>query len=202
MTSAPSDHADKYNDPRVRISRRGILIGCFVLLFGIAGAALSIWARRTQLEKSTQFWGADTILALQLAEEMELIPNTPPAESTENASAAGQPQPPVRLSGMPGLGHLRHVLLDDRSYHWDTQRDQPIAATADPSQIMVLRLTDPTMQRFPETRIAIALDSGWVGPENGSRQVQLNERFRVAMPTFLKRIANYEPLRSEMRDDD
>ncbi|MGC6551623.1 MAG: hypothetical protein ACON5D_19910, partial [Rubripirellula sp.] len=62
--TAEDPHADKYNDPRVQITRRGIAIAIGVGLFGIAGAAVSIVGRSTQLEKTSQFWGEKTILAL------------------------------------------------------------------------------------------------------------------------------------------
>jgi hypothetical protein len=206
MTSPHDDHADKYNDPRVRITRKGLLIGVCVLLFGIGGSALSIWARRTRLEKSTEFWGPDVIQALQLAEEVELISmprsSAAPIGTTAQTDTSTQPTPPpVRLSGMPGLGHLRHVLLDDRSYRWDSIRAESVSSLPAQSPCMMLRLTDPTANRFPEAGIVIDLERGWVGLQGGRRQVQLNERYQSAMPTFLKRIANYEPLRAEMREE-
>ena len=106
---------------------------------------------------------------------------------------------PVRLSGMPGLGHLRHTLLDDRSFSWETVREQSIVTRAQSEPCMLLRLTDPTAERFPEARIVVALESGWVGLETANQEVRLTERFRGALPTYLKRVANYEPLRSEVR---
>lgn len=195
MTPSTDDHADKYNDPRVSISRRGILLGVFVVLFGIAGAGFSIWARRTQLEKSTEFWGADVILALQLAEEVELIPSVDLPDSETGSSSE-----PVRLSGMPGLGHLRHVLLDDRSYQWDSVVQDSIASRIEEFPCMILRLSDPTVHRFPDTEIVIDLENGWLGLRDGTNQVQLGERFQTAIPLFLKRVANYEPLRADMRE--
>lgn len=195
MTSPTDEHADKYNDPRAVISRRGILLGVFVVLFGIGGAALSIWARRTHLEKSTEFWGTDYIMALQLAEEVELF-----ATVDQPDSELGSSSEPVRLSGMPGLGHLRHVLLDDRSYQWDTVTAEPIRSRAGKSPCMMLRLTDPTVNRFPEAVIVIDLENGWIGKRDGQNQVQLTERYQTAMPVFLKQIANYEPQRVEMRE--
>jgi hypothetical protein len=210
------EHADKYDDPRVRITRRGLLLGVAVVLFGILGAGLSIWARRTKLEKTTEFWGQDVITGLQLAEEVELIPYqkpsaSPPApESGGSAEAEVEPlegdpgsalpaearqQAPIRLSGMPGLGHLRHVLLDDRSYDWDSVRQQPVEQLYRDPSCMVLRLTDPTAHRFSEVRLVLGLDTGWVGRDGGSKQIRLNDRFQNAMPNFLKRIADYEPVR-------
>ncbi|MEM6364602.1 MAG: hypothetical protein AAF745_09255 [Planctomycetota bacterium] len=193
-TPQTNPHADKYSDPRVKFSRRGLLFFGVVILFGVFGAGFSIYARRTRLEQTTRFWGDEVILALQLAEEIELLPSLDPNPET------GEPPEPVRLSGMPGLGHLRHVLLDERSYHWETESSEPITSRRDDPAFMVLRLTDPSAERFSEVNIALALESGWVGLKDGQSQVQLNDRFRTAMPNFLKRIANYEPLRAEMRD--
>lgn len=202
-----SDHSDKYNDPRVKISKRGVMLGIAVVCFGVAGSALSIWARKTELDQTTAFFGPDTITALQLAEEVELLRSF---ESDANSPGSEQLSDPVRLSGMPGLGHLRHTLLDDRSYNWDSigaATSEP--ATSDPAaeasdapsetETMVIRLTDPTAHRFPETNLIIQLDSGWVRLAGADEKVQLNDRFRTALPTFLKRVANYEPLRSEVR---
>ncbi|MEM6472417.1 MAG: hypothetical protein AAF802_22840 [Planctomycetota bacterium] len=179
----PIAHSDKYNDPRATTTRRGILIGFAVVVFGVSGAALSIWSRRTRLEKTTEFWGPNTITALQLAEEVELIPD--PMQAPEKL---------VRISGLPGLGHLRHVLLDERSYDWESgkKKSLPIGETT-----MVLRLTDPSEKRFPEQRLVIDLETGKVGHEGGGEMVQLNERFQSAMPNFLKQIADFEPLRVE-----
>ena len=183
-------HADKYNDPRVTISRRGILLGVAVVCFGVAGSALSIWMRKTSLTQTRAFWGADVITALQLAEEVELLRLAGGPDSGEIE--------PVRLSGMPGLGHLRHTFLDDRSYDWDSVRALADEQSGE-SETIVIRLTDPTAGRFPETRLAIQLESGWVTVEGTDQEVRLNDRFRNAVPTYLRRVANYEPMRSEVR---
>ncbi|WP_372894870.1 hypothetical protein [Stieleria sp.] len=195
MTSPTDDHsdrhADKFNDPRAEFTRRGILLGVGVALFGIGGAALSIWARRTRLEQSTQFWGPEVIEAFQLAAEIHLIsqPDQPASEAQ-----------PLRLTGMPGLGHLRHLLLDDRSYIWDSVRDEPIRSRLNESSCMTLWFSDPEAKRFPDAKVIIDLDQGWIGKQDGNQQVQLAERFRNALPAFLKRIADFEPLRVEMRE--
>ena len=185
------NHSDKFNDPRVRITRTGILMALAVVVLGVAGAALSIWARKTRLEHSTEFWGPEVVRALQLAQEVELIPE---ANSESSAST-------VRLTGMPGLGHLRHVLLDDRSYDWSSAKDRVADGPLSQAGVMVLRFTDAGANRFPDADAIIDLEQGWVGLRHGKRQVQLNERFRTAVPTFLKRVANYEQLRSDLRED-
>jgi hypothetical protein len=102
---------------------------------------------------------------------------------------------------MPGLGHLRHLLLDDRSYDWQTAADRPVRGVGEAdAEIMVLRFSDPEAQRFPPSSVAVDLREGRVGPSEGERSVVLNERFRNALPNFLRRVANYEPLRAEMRE--
>ena len=113
-TSSADSHADKYNDPRAVVTARGIWIGIGVLIFGILGAAGSIYQRKTRLEESRAFWGDDTILALQLAERIRM------------ESVCGVDFKPVELTATPGLGHLRHVLLDDRSYWWESAEQDTV----------------------------------------------------------------------------
>ena len=188
-TATTTDHADKYNDPRARITRRGILWGLAVVLLGIVGAISSIYARRTRLEKTTEFWGPETILALQLAEIIELD------------AGLGESRKTVILSGMPGLGHLRRALLDERNFLWETEQDAPISevcASAE-ARCVVLRLTDPTAQRFDEIRIQIDLNSGSMGPAQGSKRVQANERVRPALRHFLDTVMTYDQQRYDER---
>ncbi|OYP37500.1 hypothetical protein [Rhodopirellula sp. MGV] len=189
---ASSDpHSDKYNDPRVKITKRGILLGLFVIAFGIVGGGLSIWARRTKSEQTTKFWGEQVVTAFQLAEEIELFP--PPNDD-------GEPVASVRLSGMPGLGHLRHMFLDDRSYDWDSVVDEGFNHEPQ-SELIVLKWSDPTGNRFPEFKVAVDPLDGWVGVLPGKAKVRLNERFREAVPSYLKQIADFEPQRVENRKD-
>ncbi len=194
-------HADKYNDPRAKITARGIWLGVGVLLFGIVGAAGSIYQRKTKLEKSRQFWGDETILALQLAERMRM------------ESVSGKTFDPVELTATPGLGHLRHALLDERSYLWQSADDQPMASccgsdTADvqpetkekPKACVRLVLTDPTAHRFEPVRLIVDLDDGWVGPEDDNRRVQTTRRVRPALAKFLSMLINVQQKRYDFRD--
>ena len=168
-------HADKYNDPRVQITRRGILMGVGVLILGIIGAAGSIYARKTRLEKSREFWGDETILALQLAERIQMV------------ALCGKDFGTVELTATPGLGHLRHALLDERSYQWDSSStDSVMEMCANESdQCVQLRLTDPTAHRFEIVEINLDLKDGWVGPSDGSRRVRTTKRVRPALGKFL-----------------
>lgn len=76
--------------------------------------------------KTTEFWGPEAISAFQLAPmvKLEIRDGKEPAE--------------VDLTGMPGLGHLRHALLEQRHYEWDTE-----AAASVESSVTQYRLTVP-----------------------------------------------------------
>ncbi|TWT91161.1 hypothetical protein [Stieleria varia] len=202
MNEIDNPHDDKFNDPRVSVTRRGILIGVAILVLGVLGAIGSIYARRTRLEKSRAYWGDDTITALQLAERVELV------------SISGKEFEPVNLSGTPGLGHLRHSLLDERSYLWDSTKDNPVtslSAAAD-SYVVELRFSDPTEHRFAERGIQLDMNDGWVGlvlAENSAaekripaveQRVQLIERVRPALRKFLETLINVQQKSYDQRN--
>ena len=161
------------------ITRRGVLIGIAVGLLGFVGAVGSIYARRTHLEETTKFWGEETITALQLAEKIDmLITDSDGGSDTEES---------VQLSGMPGLGHLRRALLDERNFIWPATMDSPIETVCgnENARCIQLRLSDPTANRFDPIHIRLDLNSGWVGKSMGSARVQANERVRPALRHFL-----------------
>lgn len=182
-------HDDKYNDPRVKVTRRGLLLGVGVIVFAVIGAAWSIWARSTRLEKTTEFFGAETIAALQLAERVQLLPR--------GESKLEQ----VELTATPGLGYLRHALLDERHYLWDTVTDRPVSelCASEGAFCVALRLTDPTAQRFPETLIDLELRGGWVGLARGGRRVQVTERVQPALQHYLQTLMHVEQRRYGVR---
>ena len=187
-------HYDKYHDPRVKITKRGVLLGFGVLVLGILGAAGSIYARKTRLEQTTRFWGQETILALQLAEKIQLRANG------ENDFE------PVDLTGTPSLGHLRHALLDERSFDWNTERSGAVAEMCQkPTEgqrisCVRIRLTDPTAKRIGEIDIDLDLVGGWIGPANGSRRVQATKWVRPKLKKYFETIVNVQRLRSDLRN--
>lgn len=185
-------HADKYNDPRAKITRRGIGIGLLVAVFAVLGAAASIYGRRTRLVESTRYWGDDTILALQLAEKIELLPRR------------GREFPEVDLTGTPGLGHLRRALLDERNYDWESVSEQSVLAHSEGDDentlVITLRLTDPTVHRFETVLIDIDLKQGWLGHADEPRSVRYAERKRSGLRHYLITIMNKEKNRYDLRD--
>lgn len=190
---ADHDHADKYNDPRAKITTRGVLIGLGIFLLAILGAGLSIYGRKTRLEQTTQFWGAETIGALQLAERIELRPRG--AETFES----------VDLSGTPGLGHLRRLLLDERNYDWTTAGSGDALQdcgdrVGEKPRCIQIRLTDPTANRFDPVEIDVDLQTGWLGPSDGSQRVQVLERAQPKLANYFATIISVQQLRSDFRD--
>jgi hypothetical protein len=193
LASASGRHADKYNDPRVSITRRGILLGIAVAGLGVAGAATSIYLRRTRLEQTTRFWGPETITALQLGERMQLLPR------------GGQEFEPVELTATPGLGHLRRALLDERNFDWETETDgsvlekceKPISESPKCVQLLI---TDPTAHRFSTVEIDLDLNGGWVGPSDGSGRVRATEWVRPKLRNFLTTIMDVEQKRYDFRE--
>jgi hypothetical protein len=189
-------HADKYNDPRVNITRRGVLMGVAVLVVATITAGLSIYARKTPLVKTTKFWGQETITALQLAERMELLPR-----GNDNFDR-------VELTTTPGLGHLRRALLDERNFDWETVDNQSVASgwatdseeqSDDSPNSVQLRLTDPTGHRVGTIEIDIDLVHGWVGPSDGSRRVKVTQYVRPKLKNYFKTVVNVTQKRYDDR---
>lgn len=191
-SAAADPHADKYNDPRVKFTLRGILLLVLVLVFGVVGSAASIYLRRTQLVESTRFWGQETITGLQLAERIHLLSRDANGFET------------VELSGTPGLGHLRRLLLDERNYDWSTETKGSAAefcgqSDSEEVRCVQLRLTDPTAHRIGTIEIDIDLDRGWVGPSDGSRRVGVAERVQPKLENYFSVIITVEQLRYDQR---
>lgn len=184
-----ASHADKYGDPRARVTARGVWLGLALLVAAAVFAGLSIHARRTRLAKSTEFWGETTIKALQLADQVHLLP------------AGDTPLEPVELTAVPGLGHLRRALLDERHFLWQTASDQPVSdkCRAEEALCVRLRLADPSGQRVPPTEILLELNEGWVGPADGSKRVRANPRVQRALRYQLMTWMNVQPEHYDLR---
>lgn len=200
-------HADKYNDPRVSVTWQGIMSLVVIVIVGAVVAVASVRARKTQLTRTIEFWGTPTVTALQLADRVHLIRRDFDESNT------------VELTAMPGLGHIRRALLDERHYDWNTQTDGSVAelcrqssspAAADPPvaaktearptaaskaekvRYVQLQFADPSGGRVPVTTIDLDLHSGFVGPADGSRRVQVNDRVRPALKHQLSLLMSFQ----------
>lgn len=175
--------------PKTPITGRAIAMGVAIVLAAIIVAGASIYFRRTQLEQTTRFWGQDTILAMQSAPHVTLQFDADPDGTT------------IDLSGTPGLGHLRHALLEQRHYRWETE--QPLSIEElDAADAKLARLTfsDPqpdSSRRIPTAVIRLELQSGWVGRSDGARRVQLIDRAQPAVRHFLTTLRNVQQARSD-----
>ncbi|PHQ36554.1 hypothetical protein [Rhodopirellula bahusiensis] len=198
---AVDPHADKYNDPRVVVTRTQVLALVAIFVVGAIAAVVSIYARKTKLEKTTKFWGPDVITAIQLGDHVELIPG-PGADFSQ-----------VELTAFPGLGHLRKALLEENHYQWATVEDFSVEALADVpatedfageanEQPMVVRLefSDPHYKRVPPALIDVELISGTVGPADGSQRVKVTDRVRPALRHQLGLLMKVSEMRYSQRN--
>lgn len=202
--SQPGLPADWVDHPKTPITRRAILIGIGLLALGVVGAVTSIWARRTQIEKTTEFLGIETIRALQYApgvtlrlepEPADMPSSTAASASVDTATSLPGAGPPavfkeIELTGTPGLGHLRHALLDERHYDWTTRNDRSIESLRSPrTRMATLTFSDPLGVIAPAT-IHLELTEGRVGTPQGDRSVRLIPRVQPAIRHFLVVISN------------
>jgi len=169
--------------PKIPITRRAVWMGVVIAILGVVGAFASIYARRTQLEKTTEFLGADAILAIQILPQVSLQ-----LEDIGNDGLVAAKR--IDLTGTPGLGHLRHALLDERHYDWATKTTGSIESlrTAT-SRMAILTFSDPRNQ-YPSASIHVELIDGWVGLLGGEQRVQLITRAQPAVRHFLTVISN------------
>lgn len=179
--------------PKIPITRRAVLAGVAIMILGVIGAVASIYARRTRLELTTEFWGPDAILAMQVSPQVTLRLEAVGAQ-------ANQESKDIDLTGTPGLGHLRHALLDQRHYDWQTRTDSPVESLRDEkTRMATLTFSDP-LEKFPTATIELELIGGWVGPpvsgqpselgQSGGQRVQLITRAQPAVRHFLTIISN------------
>jgi hypothetical protein len=200
-------HADKYSDPRVQITRRGIWMGVLLTIVATIAALGSIYARRTRLEKSTEFWGPQTIESLQLAGSIKLVPMGSDSIKT------------IDLTGTPGLGHLRRAILDERHYDWTTVESASAVEQCDGRTIgkknmpgcVRLHLSDAFSdpKRFPDIEIDLNLVDGWIGPhstptsdggqDKSLSRVRFSEHVRPKMQNYFATIMNVEQLKYDDR---
>ena len=188
---SPSPRPEHWVDhPQIPITRRAIWGGVAILLLAVVVAFASIYARRTRLEKTTEFWGSDTIRALQ---------HSPQVHLTKRGQEPFSSPAVVDLTGTPGLGHLRRALLDERHYDWTTRTNHSVESLdgAD-SEFAALEFSDPRGY-FPTATIHLELTAGWAGLADRADRVQFTDRVRPAVRHFLNTISNAQQAHYDQR---
>lgn len=169
--------------PKIPITRRAVLGGVAIVILGVVGAVASIYARRTQLAKTTEFLGADAILAIQILPRVTL--QLEPLGQTDGVEAKT-----IDLTGTPGLGHLRHALLDERHYDWQTRTDSSVQSLrSTETRFATLTFSDPR-EKFVASTLQLELVQGWVSRSGTNDRVRLIERAQPAVRHFLTVISN------------
>ncbi len=173
------------NPPRTGSARKiafWLTVATGLLLIGVGGALLSVKLRRTQTQQTASFFGADAILALQRSGSFLLRVDPPQASSQPmTEGSAGEPQRPsfVELADIPGVGHVRHALLDQRHYDWTEIREQPIvpSSRSEQSQAATIVLSDFGKQDEDSSiTFHLELDTGWVSLDGHQRSVRFTPR--------------------------
>jgi hypothetical protein len=109
---------------------RGKLV---ILLIFVAATAMSGYAWWHQLQagrRSAAFWGSDAAVLVRYAPEVEFISLRPKSEDPESSPftlmidnleyVLGQP---LNITSSRGMVHVRHALIDDLSFDWDSTAD-------------------------------------------------------------------------------
>ncbi len=175
-----------------------VLFALGLLAIGVIGAVLSIKLRRTQTAETSRLFGPAAITALQSSTSVRLQLTV--ADEQEAAQPAAAQQKTVNLTDIPGVGHLRHALLDQRHYDWDTLQAEDIDVFADapPGQApesaewVTLELdgTPPRHAPIELTRFRIELSEGWVGIPGGDGRVRLRPRVARALRSQVHLMSN------------
>lgn len=194
VVSAPFPRPEGWVDhPQIPFTRRMAWIGLAIFLTAIVVAGASIYFRRTQIELTKKFWGDDAVTSLQLAPYVFL------------QFDSDLDKKPVDLTGTPGLGHLRHALLEQRHYLWETETAASVNSLETPNaKFATLVFSDPRTDetvKVPTAKIRLELHSGWVGTSDGTKRVQLIERAQPAVRHFLTLLRNTQQARYGDRDD-
>ncbi|WP_425617493.1 hypothetical protein NA78x_001171 [Anatilimnocola sp. NA78] len=156
-----------------------VVIGVFVV--ALSAASFALWWNITRAKKSLEFWGKDSVRAIQHGKKVELmeLKSWPKAESDQHEGkrfAWGEQEIQIAkthdISGAHGLAHARHSLTDDSSFVWTvtTPAEQPNwthAVSFDDDTTDVLILLDLTNRRLVyynglrEVTIIPKISEGW-----------------------------------------
>lgn len=186
-----------------------VLFALGLLAIGVIGAVLSVKLRRTQTAQTSALFGAQAIDALESSTAVRLhLDAASGLELTADLDATQMvAEKTVDLTDIPGVGHLRHALLDQRHYDWTSQHDEDIDAFAaaaqaperPPTEWVTLELdgTPPRHAPIELTRFRLELTEGWVGIPGGNARVQLRPRVARALRSQVLMMSNVRATRAD-----
>jgi hypothetical protein len=197
--SVPS--AEESTEPMVAprlFTPRSALIALGILIFAVVMSAASIYMRRTPMDKTTDFFGEQIIVAIQLGEQLRITipPESPMVDGDAPLAVIAEDGSQVAdLSGSPGLGHFRHALLNERHYDWESlvEREVDELEIASPEYVIVdIEGRSPDAKPVPmpidikPAKLQIELTEGWVGVVGMPKSVRMTERVRTGMRNFIE----------------
>jgi hypothetical protein len=117
----------------MQVSGRLVIIG--IVGLALTGACASWWFRYAATHRAAEFWGPQASVLIREATFVELIELSPIERDTKDAFGytvvLGEESFEFLrrhdISAARGLVHLRHALLDDRSFVWPSRVDIPSA---------------------------------------------------------------------------
>ncbi len=169
--------------PPKPLTLRGVAIGLGIAVMAVVLGLFSVYMRRTQLEKTTAYWGPKAIEAFQYGRKVELAKLRSPAD------AAPQTDATIELTDLPGLSHLRHAFLEERHYVWEKSNDtsalvQPASATASQEGgWYFLRFQNPA--GGAPTELVYDPISGAVGPLGNTPEVHFTDRANKGVSHYI-----------------
>jgi hypothetical protein len=172
--------------PPPALTKRGVWIGIGITLIAIVLAIASVQLRRTRKERTTAFFGQDTILAIESGRQVQLarirneLASLPPTEGI------------VELTDLPGLGHFRHALLDDRHYQdtpADTTHEQRMTSVDD---WFWLRISHP-IPGNPARELLLNISAGEIAVPGRSEKLRFTRRVRAGMENFVRTVYQLNP---------
>ena len=195
--SSAEESTEPVVGPRL-FSPRGALIALGILIFAVLMSAASIYMRRTPMEKTTEFFGRQVIVAIQLGEQLRITipPESPMVDANAPLAMIAEDGSQVAdLSGSPGLGHFRHALLNERHYDWDSVVEKEVGKLGidSPEYVIVdIEGRSPEAKPVPmpieidPAKLQIELTEGWVGVVGVPKSVRMTERVRTGMRNFIE----------------
>jgi hypothetical protein len=114
-------------------SSNGVLVAAGLLLVGAAAAGVAWWNNLAQTRQALDFWGPEAAVLIRDAPQVTALEID--FRRSADAGSGGLVHPATGtpaeihqerdISRARGLVHLRHALLDDRSFDWSAAPREP-----------------------------------------------------------------------------